>query len=149
MENVRVGKVAAVCLRWTGNEAQVLVFEHPLDEGGVMVQLPAGTIEPNESPEVAVVRELHEETGIHAVVTSFVGVRDEESEGESRRRWVYLFDDLSGVQVEWPYTCDCGAPIRCHWLPLQDAEIVEAQQPWLEMAREHFYSNLTNLAPSP
>jgi hypothetical protein len=37
---------------------------------------------------------------------------------------------------EWAFTCDCGAPIRCHWLPFDEAVIVDHQQAWIEAARE-------------
>lgn len=42
---------------------RLLVFEHPFaPEAGI--QVPAGTIELGEAPEVAVLREAHEETGL-------------------------------------------------------------------------------------
>lgn len=46
-------------------DRQLLVFSHddiPLEVVGV--QVPAGTIEPGEQPEVAAVREVLEETGV-------------------------------------------------------------------------------------
>ena len=104
-----------------------------------MVQLPAGTIERDEAPDAAVLRELQEETGVQAILVALAGIRDEEWEGEARRRWVYLFDAPDGLPDEWPFTCDCGANIRCYWLPFDRAEILEHQQPWLEIARGHFY----------
>ena len=137
MEIKRVGKVTAVCIRKRDITPEVLVFDHPLDNGGVMVQLPAGTIEPGEEPEAAVLRELEEETGVHAPLGSLAGVRDEESQGEARRRYVYVLEAPEGLLDEWPYNCDCGASTRCYWLPLEQAEIYEPQQPWLEMARDH------------
>ena len=42
---------------------RLLVFDH-LDDPGVPTQVPAGGIEPGELPEVAVQRELAEESGI-------------------------------------------------------------------------------------
>jgi hypothetical protein len=36
-------KVTAVVLRGAASREEVLVFDHPLDEGGFMIQLPAGT----------------------------------------------------------------------------------------------------------
>lgn len=55
---------------------RLLVFTHddvPLDVAGV--QVPAGTIEPGETPEDAVVREIWEETGLPARVVSSLGVQ--------------------------------------------------------------------------
>ena len=60
----RIKKVAAIVLRPGPFGEEVLVFDHPTDDVGVMVQFPAGTIEPGESPENAVIRELKEETGV-------------------------------------------------------------------------------------
>jgi ADP-ribose pyrophosphatase YjhB (NUDIX family) len=111
-----------------------------------MLQLPAGTVELGEAAEAAAVRELHEETGVEARLVSLAGVRDEERDGEARRRWIYLLDAPEGLQDEWPYKCDCGADIRCFWLRFEDAEIVAPQQPWMELAREHFYSRKSGLA---
>ena len=51
-------------------DRRLLVFTHddvPLEIAGV--QVPAGTIEPSELPEAAVVREVLEETGVIACET--------------------------------------------------------------------------------
>ncbi|RYZ13282.1 MAG: NUDIX domain-containing protein [Comamonadaceae bacterium] len=53
-----IGKACA-CL--VDRHGRLLVFEHPGDRG---MQLPKGTIEPGETPESAVRRELLEESGI-------------------------------------------------------------------------------------
>lgn len=50
-------KVAVICTRGT---TQLLAFHH--DQGGL--QLPAGTVEPNEDVTIAAIRELQEETGL-------------------------------------------------------------------------------------
>ncbi|MSQ14319.1 MAG: NUDIX domain-containing protein [Dehalococcoidia bacterium] len=136
MNEERVKKVTAIVLRKGMSCTELLVFDHPMDEGGVMVQLPAGTVEPDEQPEAAVVRELQEEACIHGQLIALAGVRDEELDGEKRRRWVYLLRAPEGLPDEWPSNCDCGAPTRCHWVPFERAEIMEAQQPWVELARE-------------
>lgn len=116
------------------------MFEHPLDEGGFMVQLPAGSIEEGEAPEHAAMRELCEETGVRASSKLLAGVCDEDWQGEARRRWVFLFDSPDGLPEEWPFTCDCGVAIRCFWLPLETAEIVAPQQTWLQIARESYFA---------
>ncbi|MBN1978804.1 MAG: NUDIX domain-containing protein [Anaerolineae bacterium] len=55
-----IEKVTAFVTRQREGERQLLLFEHP-DAG---VQIPAGTIEIEESPERAVLREAAEETGL-------------------------------------------------------------------------------------
>jgi 8-oxo-dGTP pyrophosphatase MutT (NUDIX family)/RimJ/RimL family protein N-acetyltransferase len=55
---------------------KLLVFSHPMHpKAGI--QVPAGTIEDNESPEQAALREAREETGLHGLeMRSFLGVRE-------------------------------------------------------------------------
>ncbi len=57
------------------HRGRLLVFRHPLaPEAGI--QVPAGTIEPGESPAEAVLREAAEETGLSGLtVACFLGER--------------------------------------------------------------------------
>lgn len=55
-----LGKVTAFVVRVTSTGTELLLFEHP--HAGI--QLPAGTIEPGETPEAAALREAREETGL-------------------------------------------------------------------------------------
>ena len=138
--NEFVRKATAVVLRGPADAREVLVFEHPLEGGGSMTQLPAGTVEPGESPEAGVVRELWEETGVEAAGPRLAATLEEVVEGQQRRRWVFIVDAPDGLEEEWSYRCDCGAQTRCYWLPLGLAQIHEAQQPWLEAARAYLDS---------
>lgn len=61
--DVVLGKVTAFVTRDSENGRELLVFRHP----NAGVQLPAGTIEPGESAESAVLREVQEETGLTSV----------------------------------------------------------------------------------
>lgn len=63
-----VGKVAIYVTRGSGSRAELLVFHHA-DHPEAGVQVPAGTIEPGESPHEAARRELREEAGIGAIDT--------------------------------------------------------------------------------
>jgi len=62
-----IEKVAALVTRDVRGGRELLVFDHPLEGGGVSVQLPSGTVEPGERPADAVLRELAEETGLRGV----------------------------------------------------------------------------------
>jgi 8-oxo-dGTP pyrophosphatase MutT (NUDIX family) len=55
-----IEKVTAFITRQTEAGHQLLLLEHPY----AGIQIPAGTVEPNESPEQAVRREIFEETGL-------------------------------------------------------------------------------------
>ncbi len=52
-----------VLINVTRHEDQ-LVLEHTADHADAGVQVPAGGVDPGESPAAAAVRELHEETGL-------------------------------------------------------------------------------------
>lgn len=52
---------------------RLLVFRHP-DSPEAGIQVPAGTVEPGECPEDAVLREAHEETGLSGLMLAgFLG----------------------------------------------------------------------------
>ena len=62
-----VHKAVACVIRDTPDGLKLLVFTHPAG----MVQVPKGGIDPGESPEEAVLRELREESGLtDAVIVS-------------------------------------------------------------------------------
>ncbi len=126
-------KVTALVLRSGQDGDELLVFDHPLQEGGSMVQVPAGTIEPGEEPEDAVVRELLEETGVRGEITLFAGKLHEVYKSQYRRRWVYLMKPLHEVEDQWPHSCDCGMPVTCRWVPFNPTEVVDLQKPWVEL----------------
>ena len=132
----RVRKVTAVMLRLLASgDEDVLVIEHPGDDGGVVLQLPAGTVEPGEFEEDAALRALVEQTGVEATPRTLAGVLDEEVAGESTRRSIYLIDAPDGLPDDWTFTRDGGPPTRCCWAPFASATLIESQQPWLDLAR--------------
>ena len=53
------------------NEQGEILFQYP---GGEFWSLPAGAIEPGETPEEAVVREVWEETGLRVQVKEIKGI---------------------------------------------------------------------------
>ncbi len=67
-----VGKVVA----YITSGDRLLVFRH-VHEPEAGVQVPAGTVEPGESPDDAVLREAHEETGLEGLtIRRYLGRRD-------------------------------------------------------------------------
>lgn len=116
-------------------EDNLLVFTHddiPLEVTGV--QVPAGTIEVNEAPQDAVVREALEETGLATRIVSDLGMEHYDArptKPEIHER--YLFQ-LAPVDAEVPerwaagedIASDGGAPQRwtCFWIPLEQSQVL-------------------------
>ena len=57
---------AAVLLPVTGDGRVILIRQFRYAAGETLLEVPAGTIDPGETPEQTAVRELVEETGYHA-----------------------------------------------------------------------------------
>jgi len=74
MTDVILHKVAAFITRETASGLELLLLAHPY----AGTQLPAGTVEENEDPRDAALREVREETGLHARVKAYIGYLDEE-----------------------------------------------------------------------
>jgi 8-oxo-dGTP pyrophosphatase MutT (NUDIX family) len=69
-----VGKVTALIVRPGSGKPDLLLFQHP--HAGI--QIPAGTIEPGETPAAAALREAAEETGLtQFAAVEALGYRDE------------------------------------------------------------------------
>lgn len=74
MNNAVLHKVAAFITRESARGIELLLLAHPYAGN----QLPAGTVEENEDPRDAAVREAREETGLDARVVTQIGHLDEE-----------------------------------------------------------------------
>jgi 8-oxo-dGTP pyrophosphatase MutT (NUDIX family) len=69
-----IEKVTAFVTRGLGVGRELLLFEHPY----AGIQIPAGMVDPGETPEDAALREVREETGLAgAHIVKFLGVEDE------------------------------------------------------------------------
>ena len=97
----RMKKVTAFITKGCGAEAKLLCFRHPT----AGVQLPAGTVDVDESPETAVLREVWEETGLQNVtIAGKLGEQCEKLPANLRYvlRTTKLFDtpafDASGLE---------------------------------------------------
>jgi 8-oxo-dGTP pyrophosphatase MutT (NUDIX family) len=69
-----IEKVTAFITRESGDGHDLLLFKHP----NAGIQIPAGTVEDNETPEEAVLREVSEETGLTSLsVGQYLGCRED------------------------------------------------------------------------
>jgi 8-oxo-dGTP pyrophosphatase MutT (NUDIX family) len=100
-EPVRKQKVVAYVTRGD----RLLVFSQPngVDAG---IQVPAGTMEPGETPEEAVLREAYEETGLgHLEIVSFLGERDIDQrpygKNEIHHRYFFHLCCLEDTPEQW------------------------------------------------
>ncbi len=121
------------------HQGRLLVFTHmdvPLTVAGV--QVPAGTIEPGETPRQAALREVWEETGLTDLIVEDVLATDHLDVSPMRaevqhRHFVHLTTaDPMGErwQAGEPDPSGGGAPHRweCWWLPLENAHVLAAAQ---------------------
>jgi 8-oxo-dGTP pyrophosphatase MutT (NUDIX family) len=120
-------------------DGQLLVFAHvdqPWDVSGL--QVPAGSVQPEESPEDAALREATEETGLGGfrivrklgeVTYDMAPYRPEtqhrhvfhlELDSVTPERWISQEDDPS----------DGSSPTRfeCYWIPLRQGHVLAAGQ---------------------
>ena len=113
---------------------RVLVFRHPHATGGV--QLPKGTIEPGESPENAVIRELAEESGLHLSASpkliaemKFTGAVNKvfPERLPTQQRWfIFRFDAVEALPERWTHTAtgspeEHGLEFDYFWHPLSES----------------------------
>ena len=92
------GAVVMIPVLPDGRIVLIRQFRYPV--GQVEIELPAGKIDPGESPEETVQRELQEETGYGsgkitrlAEIHPFIGYSYE-------RMWVYLAEELEAAEVK-------------------------------------------------
>ena len=109
---------------------QLLVFRH-VDFPEAGVQVPGGTMEEDETPDVAVMREAYEETGLDYLrLVSYLGAYDWRSpEEEIHCRHFYHLAAGENAPATWQHyehhpSDGSSTPIlfEFSWLPLLEAE---------------------------
>jgi 8-oxo-dGTP diphosphatase len=107
----------------------LLVLRHPAyPEAGI--QVPAGTVDPGESPQEAVLRETREETGLSALrIIKFLGVREYDLTSSGRdevhRRHFFhvkVLDEIPSTWRHWETSPSEGEPVefQFYWVRLPD-----------------------------
>jgi len=122
--------VVAVAL--TDAQGRVLIAQRPFDkEHAGLWEFPGGKIEPGESPEAALVRELREELGV-TVVPEHLEPLTFSSAGRGTRHLLLLLYRCTAWQGE-PHALDASA-IR--WVPpaaLVDYDMPPADRPFVSV----------------
>jgi len=95
-------KVTAFIVKNDANTPELLLFRHPY----AGVQIPAGTVNPGESPEDAVLREVREETGLKRIrIVKFLGEHEDHLPEDQKiilkNTKVYARPDASSF--DWAY----------------------------------------------
>ena len=116
-------KVQCYITREHARSLQVLVFEH-VDYPDAGVQVPAGSIEPGETPEEAALREAWEESGIRELrVQRYIGKFQwwHEDRHEDNERYVFQLTTPQIVPERWEHIVsagveDKGIRFACYWL---------------------------------
>jgi 8-oxo-dGTP pyrophosphatase MutT (NUDIX family) len=116
-------------------EGHLLVFTH--DDVDILVtgvQVPAGTVEEDETPAQAAARELLEETGLQGTVTQSLGTElydlSPAREEVARRHFFQLKVVDADVRAVWrggeddPATGNSPGSWTCRWIPLTQAHVL-------------------------
>jgi 8-oxo-dGTP pyrophosphatase MutT (NUDIX family) len=130
-------KVLAYITRHQNGREQLLVFEHrDFPEAGV--QVPAGTVEPDEPVESALLREVHEESGLAASDVRLVRKLAESEEVEwGHLRHIFHLALVNGKPDSWAHIVqgegeDAGLVFDYYWVDLAaDAPRLGGQGKWL------------------
>jgi 8-oxo-dGTP diphosphatase len=128
---------------------RVLVVRRARPPGVGDWSLPGGRLEPGETTEAAVVREVHEETAVQARVVCALGVVSVEREGFAFAIHEHLLAPLDADPVpragddaseaRWVYRDDAvGLGMRADALAVIDAALAEARaRKWITGDRPH------------
>lgn len=97
-----IRKAYGYVTRMKEGQIQVLVFQHPNAEAGI--QIPKGTVKPEEDTYYAVTREIEEETGLRDFQVESLLAEDfwENDDGAIHNRFFYKLI-VTNVPDEWDY----------------------------------------------
>ncbi len=74
------------------NNSKVLIVKRKKGEGDLIWQFPGGTVEPNETDEQAVIREVKEETGCSISIVKLLGERIHPYTKKSMSYWACKYE---------------------------------------------------------
>jgi ADP-ribose pyrophosphatase YjhB (NUDIX family) len=133
-------KVLAYITRERDGRRELLVFTHR-DDPEAGVQVPAGTVEPGEPIEAALLREIREESGLADVQLVRQLAEHEEVEWDNNRHVFHLIAP-NGAPDRWAHIVhgqgeDAGMVFEYRWVDLSErVELAGAQHKWLGLLNE-------------
>lgn len=117
-----IAKAVAAVIREVEGRQQLLVFRHPT----AGVQLPKGTIEPDETIAHATLRELEEESGLTLTAEPrYIGTWDRLLPAGHIHPWhVSLIDAPAGLPEQWDHAAigspeEDGLIFAFHWVDVE------------------------------
>lgn len=121
-------KVQAYVTRERDGRTELLVFEHA-DFPDAGIQVPAGSIDPGETPDHAVLRETFEESGLSDVaIVKYLGCFPwfHASVQTVHQRHVYHLAVTAPMPDRWEHIVSAGAEDKglrfvCCWMPVSEA----------------------------
>jgi ADP-ribose pyrophosphatase YjhB (NUDIX family) len=135
-------KVMAYVVRETPAGRELLVFQHR-DFPDAGVQVPAGTVEPGEAVEAAVLREVQEETGLSPAQVTLVRKLAEAHEPHlDQQRHVFHLAPAAALPAHWSHTVrgsgeDAGMVFEVEWVALQPGlTLAGAQERFLHLLEQ-------------
>lgn len=135
-------KVLAYILRQRDGQRQLLVFEHR-DHPDAGVQVPAGTVEPGEAIEAALLREIEEESGLRAEQLGQARKLAAVYEAEwDQQRHVYAVTPHGSLPHRWSHTVrgggeDQGMVFDYYWIDVTPGlKLAGGQEQFLSLAEE-------------
>lgn len=133
-------RVAAYVIR-PSPRPELLIFEH-LDDPEAGLQVPAGGVDPGEDLAHAVLREVHEETGLTAVTVVRALTTEDKPHpetGQPRRTTFFHLQAPIDVADDWTHQVtggggDGGMVFACRFQPLPLLHpLADDQDTWLDL----------------
>ena len=131
-----IKKAYGYVTRIMAGKTQVLVFQHPIAKAGM--QIPKGTVNPNERPSESAIREIEEETGLKGVELEKLIAQDywENDDGAIHNRYFYRMKILKAPD-EWIHYPtgggeEAGLSFRFFWIKsADDIELIRGHADYL------------------
>lgn len=132
-----IKKVYGYIVRFREGKPEVLVFRHPIAEAGI--QIPKGTVKPNESLLSAIVREIEEETGLLNIEVEKLLANDiwEYNDGTIHHRYFYRLNIVDAPD-EWSYEPtgggdEAGLTFQFFWISsVNEVQLVRGHGDYLD-----------------